>query len=281
MELRKLRTTPAKKDCCLLLTGSSSYLKYFILAESTRLSKTQPSFSRERYMPFPKNAKQMRIGTWNIDRLRKKDNLNSIVDDIQRIDADILILTEFDKSIKLPFYKYNCETQNLPNQPYNYHETERRVSIFSKFPITQIFKTYDPCTSCCVKIETPTGNLIVYGTIVGIIGKGDKNFHSDLDKQIDDINCLSNLGDFCYVGDLNTSFCDSYYVTKSAREKFLKCFKRNNLKNMTENISNNIDHIIISKKFVANLDINIKEWNSDKLVSDHKGICITMRRNGI
>ena len=216
----------------------------------------------------------MKISTWNIERLKIKKNLIEIQNEIARISADIIILTEFNNLVELPFYTYKFETEKLPNNLYNYKETERRTAIFSKFPITKNYKTYDNQTSCCVEIETENGNLIVYGTIIGIVGIADKNFHSDLESQIADINSISKLGNFCFAGDLNTSFSDNYYFSEIARQKLQYCFMENNLINTTRNIKENIDHLVISENFIENKKIEICEWNLEKKISDHKGICI-------
>lgn len=221
----------------------------------------------------------MKIATWNIDRVKSKKNLIPIIENIQKIDADILILTEYNKIVELPYFKYKIETYKLPEMPYNYKETERRVTIFSKFPIKQIFKTYDSLSSCCAEFETEIGDLIVYGTIVGIIGNNDKNFKSDLKNQIEDINKFSKLGNFCYCGDLNISFSDNYYFTNFGRESFIDCFQKNNLRNLTEKINENIDHIIVSEQFIRNLKFDITEWNQNMKLSDHKGICVKIENN--
>jgi len=218
----------------------------------------------------------MKIATWNIDRLKNKGNLIPIIEVIKKVNADILILTEFNNLVELPFYEFKVETKKLPKEPYNYSETERRVSIFSKFPIIKVFETYDEMTSCCAELETDFGNLIVYGTIVGIVGIPDKHYNSDLEKQISDINKLAKFGDFCYSGDLNMSFSDNYYFTKNGREKFIQCFNENKITNATENLSENIDHIVITKKLLADFKVQILEWNEDKKLSDHKGICIEL-----
>ena len=220
----------------------------------------------------------MKIATWNIERLKTKKNLIPVVENIRKIDADILILTEFNNIVELPFYEFKIETQKLPREPYDYKETERRVAIFSKFPIIKTLKTYDEMSSCCAEIQTNLGNLIVYGTIVGILGYSDKNFKTDLEKQTKDIKSLSKLGHFCYSGDLNTSFSDNYYFTHIAREKFIKCFQENDLINTTENLSENIDHIVVSEKFLSNFKFQISEWNINKEFSDHKGICIELKK---
>jgi len=219
----------------------------------------------------------MKIATWNIDRLKAKKNIPAITEIIKGINADILILTEFNNLLELPFYEHKIETIPLPRRPYNYAETERRVAIFSHFPINKTYKSYDAETSCCAEIETDYGKLIIYGTIVGITGYTDANFKSDLKNQIEDIKSLSQLGNLCYTGDLNTSFCDNFYFTHFGRDNFNDCFKQNNLKNITENIPNTIDHIVVNKAFMTNFEIEITEWNVDLKLSDHKGICVNFK----
>lgn len=219
----------------------------------------------------------MKIATWNIDRLKSLNKSSSIIQNLKEIDADILILTEYNKLLHLPYYQYKVETNKILDNQYNYKETETRVAIFSKFPIRQIFKTYDNQTSCCAEFETDFGNLIVYGTIVGIVGNSDKNFKADLIKQTEDIESLSKLGSFCYSGDLNISFSDNYYFTKFGREKFLESFRNNRLINLTGNLKENIDHIIISEDFIKNLNHEISEWNTSKSFSDHKGVLLELK----
>ena len=219
----------------------------------------------------------MKIATWNIDRLQSKKNVIPLAECIRKIDADILVLTEYNSILELPFYDYKITTEPLPESPYHYKETERRVAIFSKFPIKKRFKTYDSQTSCCVELETNFGNLIIYGTVVGIIGNTDPNFKTDLIKQTEDINTISKLGNFCYAGDLNISFSDNYYFTKFGREILVECFKTNQLLNVTESLSENIDHIVLTESFANQFNYEITEWNVDKKLSDHKGVCLNLK----
>lgn len=216
----------------------------------------------------------MKIATWNVERLKPKKVLNLILDEIKSIDAYILILTEYDQLLDLTDYQYKIETEQLPSDSFDYAETERRVAIFSKYPILKTFETYDPLTSCCAEIETPSGNLIVYGTIVGILGNRDANYSEELEMQIEDIQRFTKKGNFCFAGDLNMSFSDNYYFTQKGRESFLKCFKENNLINLTEKVNENIDHVVMSQSFINESELNIYEWNTDKSLSDHKGICV-------
>lgn len=209
----------------------------------------------------------MKVATWNIERLKKKSNLNAIKDEISRINPDILVITEHNKYLQLTDYKFIAETSEFSN-----HEV--KVGIYSKYPIKQTIKTCNNLESCCAKIETPYGNLIVYGTVVGILGNRNKNYVDDVKNQMDDIQKNSRQGNFCYLGDLNMSFSDNYYFTKIGRNLFTECFRLNSLINITENLTEAIDHIIINNEFIENLSIKIYEWNIDKSLSDHKGVCV-------
>ena len=41
----------------------------------------------------------MKIATWNVERLKKKKYLPEIISEIEKINADILVLTETDSQI--------------------------------------------------------------------------------------------------------------------------------------------------------------------------------------
>lgn len=216
----------------------------------------------------------MKIATWNIERLQKRKN-DKILQSIREIKADILILTEASNLIDLSDdYLYSAKTAALYNINNNYRVDEYRIIIFSKFPIIKIIKTYDDSTSCCVEIKTTNENLLVYGTIIGIYGNRRKCFNEDLEKQIEDINKISQSGNFCLAGDLNISFSDNYYFTKLGREKLNTAFTENKLINYTKDIPQNIDHIIISSNFTDRIENKITTWNQNKLLSDHIGVCV-------
>ncbi len=88
---------------------------------------------------------------------------------------------------------------------------------------------------------------------------------------MEDIKRLSKLADgFCFCGDFNCSFSDNYYFTKDARRIFLAVFEENDIRLLAATQPECIDHIAVSKNFVGN--IVVEEWNTDKVLSDHKGI---------
>lgn len=130
----------------------------------------------------------------------------------------------------------------------------------------------------CVELNTPHGNLIVYGTIIGNLGNRRDQFKEDLDKQLVDFETYSKTNNFCIIGDLNISFSDSFYFTKEGRAKLKNTFELLNMKIMTEQIPNNVDHIILSKDFLINRIFKEGFWNDTdnkkERLSDHKGIFV-------
>lgn len=222
----------------------------------------------------------MRIATWNIERLEHKKNLDGMLTECKNAAADILVLTETDERIQ-PAYRYCFSTPLLKGitTPTLYADTENRVSIFTNYECVRRHKTYDDKTAICVELATEKGNLLVYGTIIGISGNRRKDYGEDLAKQLEDIRRLSSEGNcICMVGDYNCTFSDNYYYTTFGRESMLQCFKENRISILTVDRSECIDHIAISDSFMDGMKVaRIEEWNADKSLSDHKGIVVDIQ----
>ena len=219
----------------------------------------------------------MRIATWNVERLKHKSELDRIIEFCRRTMADILVLTETDSRIELP-YPYCFQTSPAKEiVPDLYRGTENRVSVYTRYDCIKEHETYDKYTARCVELETEQGNLIVYGTIMGVFGNREGSYARDLQKQIEDIRRLSGRGNLCVIGDYNCSLADNYYYTKSGREALLQCFQENRMTVLTADRAECIDHIAVSTAFLSDTEVTVEEWNMDKALSDHKGIVITSR----
>lgn len=212
----------------------------------------------------------MKIATWNVERLKHINRLPEIVNAINRVDADILVLTESDTRIELG-YPYESTSARLDCSYYK--PTERRVTVHSRFRMAGNHPTYSLETAICPEFETPIGNLLVYGTIIGIHGNRRKSFNEDLNHQLLDFERYSDKN-LCIAGDFNMSFSDNYYHTNHGRAALNQSFKLNKLVNLTEHLPETIDHICVSKSFLEDRLIQSTEWNQDKTLSDHKGVCI-------
>jgi hypothetical protein len=115
----------------------------------------------------------LKIATWNVERLRHKNELPSIIANCEQADADILVLTETDSRLNL---KYKSCFSTLPpeNAKINYAETETRVSIYTNYDFVRQYATFDEHTAIYVELKTDIGNVLVYGTIIGIYGNRHK-----------------------------------------------------------------------------------------------------------
>jgi hypothetical protein len=222
----------------------------------------------------------MRIATWNIERLKHKTDSVLLNSALAGLKADIFVLTETDNHVDSANYQFCIETPKLTEiQPDYYLESENRVTLYTNYEIIRQYETYDKYTSLCVELKTELGPIIVYGTIIGIYGNRNKNFDADLSQQINDYRKLSSQKNFCLIGDYNISFADNYYFTNTGRNELNKAFKECNLNLLTGDIPECIDHIAISESLITNMETEIGEWNSDKKLSDHKGIYVDLKNN--
>lgn len=78
------------------------------------------------------------------------------------------------------------------------------------------------------------------------------------------------------MGDLHISLSGWRYPSKQYRENSNNIINQFDLDKSTGNLDDNIDNIIISKKFIKNREIQIELFNVDKKLSDHIGICLTV-----
>lgn len=110
----------------------------------------------------------MRIATWNLDHASNSSRpIPAQIDKICTIGADIWVLTETADEVNLGGHGYQCATPPLKNSYKKYWST-----IWSKWPIVEQINCNDGETAVCTIIDTPSGKMIVYGTI--ITWKNDK-----------------------------------------------------------------------------------------------------------
>lgn len=216
----------------------------------------------------------MKIATWNVERLKHFRQLDRIILACHTIRADILVLTETDERIVLPYRHCFFSAPLTDNNPVYYKNTERRIAIYTDYDCVGTHTTYDDKTALCVVLETERGCLSVYGTIIGILGRA--SFMEDLKNQMDDINRITSSNyNLCFCGDYNCSFSDNYFFTNQGRDTLLKTFDKNGLSLLTAAQSQCIDHIAVSSCFCNGTVPIIEEWNIDKCLSDHKGITVS------
>lgn len=225
---------------------------------------------------------EMKIINWNVGR-PTASKTKPILDQLNRLDGDILVLTETNSSI-VPTGDYNLVATDFIAQDNDgerlirYKEGENRTSIWSRYPITTTHITYDQFTSVCAEIETPFGTLTLYATIIGVFNGLRPRFPQDFDGQISDFEKIFPERNACLVGDYNITFSGFTYPSKAARQKMTQVLENFSLSNLTADHSDNVDHISISNDFIKNMDFKVDVWNTDKKLSDHIGVAVTLSR---
>jgi endonuclease/exonuclease/phosphatase family metal-dependent hydrolase len=227
-------------------------------------------------------ANQLKIATWNLERpTATSKNNSSIISILKKLDADILVLTETNAAINPGAEYIGIATTDLhANEVLDkdfYKKGENRTTIWTKHPVKRQLTTCDGNTAVCAVVITPMGELTIYGTIIGVFGNRDKGFKTELIQQIEDYKRIARKGNVCIAGDFNLTFTDNYYYTAVGRQKLNEYFLGFKVQNLTQLIPENIDHIAISKTFIDGKTITLETWNEDKRLSDHIGVCATIR----
>ena len=235
----------------------------------------------------------MKIATLNIDWAHKqssKTHILKVEEELNNLNADILIVTECVDSLKLPGYNYLYKTKAIPaNVTYeelNYSEylkgeTAIRVSIFSKYESIRSFPVTDEHTSICKEFNTEKGALTIYATIIGTRFNKMPYAKNELDNCVSDCKRISQITDnLCLAGDLNTSFDEkeTHFEIKDikSREVLVELCRECNFDLTTTIIPENIDHILLPVKFSEKMIIKSYKFVEKAVLSDHMGIVVEM-----
>lgn len=128
-----------------------------------------------------------------------------------------------------------------------------------------------------MEFETEFGDLVIYTAIIGTQFKKKPYAKNELENCINDCEKISKSNpNLIIAGDLNTSFLEQekQFTINSETTKSLKTlFEDLNLINATENINENIDHIIIPEFLKENLT-DAKMFVEKDILSDHQGIFV-------
>ena len=231
----------------------------------------------------------LKIATWNVERPNLTDNIetervNAINTEIKKHPADIYIFTETNECI-LPGspHVHFSEPLDKGRDGVDYKNGERRIAIWSKYPIIERTEVTDPLTTACAVLQTPWGKLAVFGSVIGIFGIFDKDyFYKDLQNQMKDLRRLAGEGyNICYAGDFNISFSGKYRPNKKATIPLNELFTTLKMKNLTAEVPEMVDHIVVSESLLPKSQIKTECWNLNRKLarprlSDHKGVVATI-----
>ncbi len=162
-------------------------------------------------------------------------------------DADVVVLTHTNSNFNLGGFYKRISTEEMParHDGINYQEGENRVSIYTKYPLKNKVPTYDNYNSICQMLDTPLGNLNIYGTV---IGANKELFDSDLIEQKDDIERIE--GAICYLGDYQMSFVEPYFPNEKKAKDMQVFADSQKMAILTADFEKLHSHVAISKSFL-------------------------------
>ena len=175
----------------------------------------------------------MRIATWNVQRPtsgRKRARQQEWLD---RINADIWVLTETHEALQpSPRHQSVVTTESDPSQQHG----EAWVAIWSRYPIRALESTSDPGRAVAAMVSLPTGELLVYGTVLPWLGSAwgqpastTAAFVRALEAQRADWLQRRDQhpsAEMCVAGDLNQDLASRHYYGSSTNRDALNASLR-------------------------------------------------------
>ncbi len=245
-----------------------------------------------------------RIATWNLDHPKRANRLAEQMEKMVNISADIIVLTETSPGADLSCIGY----AGMSSPPYTAGKKERNSSaIWSKWPIECKIRTDDDDNSTCVKIKSPFGSLLVYGTILTYHGdKGlDNNSKAwvEHDQEIErqGVDWLRIQGFSPHIplivaGDFNQARDTvGTYHSRNGIALLDEQLRRNNLSCLTDedfgdkgkltvspwsktgNYRHNVDHICVTMgRFEVQQVGAWDHFTTNQELSDHNGVFVDL-----
>jgi len=248
-------------------------------------------------------TEQLRIATWNLDHASNSSRPVELqIKQILNINPDILVLTETCKEVAHGLHSYTC----FPCKPNEYGKYYSSIHLGPRVSFSKSLDTYDETTATCVQVNTPLGEMIIYGTIITY--HGDKGLNNDSPAWAEHYKAIGDHGNdwerllldtgwklpLLVAGDFNQTRDNSSrtYGTKEGRDLLSVELSRNRLSCLTTEdfggtgklkpdpskgwTRNNVDHICMTDKDFR--VIQTGAWNhfteSGKYLSDHNGVFV-------
>src|SRR5687768_1886217 len=108
----------------------------------------------------------MRLATWNLERPRlgSWSKLPALHDRLREISADVWILTETNAQ-SIALHDTHPHAVFTPPVDGHHYPGECWTGIHSRWPLSPL-PTSTPDVAAAVRIDTPYGPLVVYGTVL-------------------------------------------------------------------------------------------------------------------
>jgi endonuclease/exonuclease/phosphatase family metal-dependent hydrolase len=104
----------------------------------------------------------VRIGTWNVEYAAGDDKNQRRLERIRQMDCDLWVLTETHDDLDLGAgYRAMSTTPRASGR-----SGARWTTIWSRFPIATRVAVEDPNRTVAALVESPSGPLVVYGTVL-------------------------------------------------------------------------------------------------------------------
>lgn len=231
----------------------------------------------------------MKIATFNINWARvhkSKGHFRKVADFLGDTDFDFLVLTEA-LELELDGYPFVYKTRPLPlGEHYEEIDYEKhlygwqpyRTIIYSRRPATALPEVTDSHTSVCAQFNTPEGQIIIYGTIIGTQFRKQPYADKELANCIADCKRIhAEHGPLFLAGDLNTAFGKNerrWQLNGKATESLAALAQDCGMAMATAALERNTDHIFVPTSFAERCNVASGIFIEKGMLSDHAGVVV-------
>jgi len=235
----------------------------------------------------------MKIATWNVAYGVSPSKNLRILEQMERVDADIWVLTETHDELRPPTSGTWCAitSDDRPREAEGVKEGSRWFTIWTRFPVMETVRPdYDSVRTTAGVVDTPFGPLLDFGTVLPWYQDVDRTVAEEITRQTEDMKVMfHSLGDvlICVAGDFNVNLGGPHYYGKDeSKDAVRKRLGDQELVTLTDFDHTGpvqfgefglIDHIAVSvqlAKRACSVDVWQRENEQGETMSDHCGVAI-------
>lgn len=239
-----------------------------------------------------------RIATWNLERpvASRGVKITRQLAQIERVNADLWLLTETRSSIQLPGYA--CVSSTPADW---YHKPgESCAAIHTRWRIVRPVATFNEHFAIAALLDAPWGPTLAYATIITYAGDRGPDrsakrwqLHRKYveEHRADWLRLRAEFPDSNFIvgGDFNQSLDGSGWsndpvatprLQQALKDTALECVTGRDFRKSKELEKRaSVVHICLDRTFAKRASVGVEVWEGrgkDGPMSDHNGVCVTV-----
>jgi endonuclease/exonuclease/phosphatase family metal-dependent hydrolase len=235
----------------------------------------------------------MKIATWNVAYGVSPSKNQRILEQMDKVDADVWVLTETHDELRpsTPGPWFATTSDQRPHESQGVRNGSRWSTIWTRFTIIETVRPdHDPVRTTACVIQTPLGALLVFGTVLPWYQDVSHSVAEEIARQSEDWKAIQqSRGNvpMCVAGDFNVNLGGPHYYGRAdGKEAVRNCLVDQGLVTLSDFKHTGpaqfdkfglIDHIAVSASLAeraGRTDVWSRANERGETMSDHCGVAI-------